>query len=63
MLASSSINLYGKCGNLDIASHVWIIIENPDDFSLLAMVSGFLTCGRITDARKLFSLMKQVIHV
>ncbi|KAL6179000.1 hypothetical protein ACLB2K_050516 [Fragaria x ananassa] len=54
VLASSSVNFYGKCGDLDSASQVLNFMNEPDDYSLSAMVSGFANCGRMNDARRVF---------
>ncbi|KAI5356258.1 PREDICTED: pentatricopeptide [Prunus dulcis] len=54
VLASSLINLYGKCGDLDSASHVFNMMKEPDDYSLSALISGYGNCGRMDDARRIF---------
>ncbi|PRQ19845.1 putative tetratricopeptide-like helical domain-containing protein [Rosa chinensis] len=54
VLASSLVNFYGKCGDLDSASQVLKLIKEPDDYSLSAMISGFANCGRMNDARRVF---------
>ncbi|RHN69518.1 putative tetratricopeptide-like helical domain-containing protein [Medicago truncatula] len=54
VLCSSIVNLYGKCGDLDIA--VWVVgfVMDVDDFSLSALVSGYANAGRMSDARRVF---------
>ncbi|GMP46624.1 hypothetical protein CsSME_00014697 [Camellia sinensis var. sinensis] len=54
VLASSLINFYGKSGNMDSASHVLTMMQDPDDFSLSALISGYANCGRMEDARRIF---------
>ncbi|KAJ4841680.1 putative pentatricopeptide repeat-containing protein, mitochondrial [Turnera subulata] len=54
VLASSLINLYGKCGYLDGANSVLNMMEEPDDFSLSALITGYANHGRIKDARSTF---------
>ncbi|KAK3043666.1 hypothetical protein RJ639_000082 [Escallonia herrerae] len=55
-LGSSLVNLYGKCGDLDSASHALNAMDDPDDFSLSAMISGYSNCGRIDEARRIFQM-------
>ncbi|KAG9143413.1 hypothetical protein Leryth_017798 [Lithospermum erythrorhizon] len=57
VLKSSLVNMYGKCGDLDSASNIVKIMENPDDFSVSALISGYANCGRINDARRTFDAM------
>lgn len=54
VLASSLVNFYGKCGDLDSASQVLNSMREPDDYSLSALISGFANSGRMNDARRVF---------
>ena len=54
VLTSSLINLYGKCGDLDSAHCVLNRMEEPDDFSLSALITGYANHGRMNDARRAF---------
>ncbi|WCJ43460.1 Pentatricopeptide repeat (PPR) superfamily protein [Euphorbia peplus] len=54
VMASSLINLYGKCGDLKNANHVLSMMEEVDDFSLSALITGYANCGRMSDARTVF---------
>jgi pentatricopeptide repeat protein len=54
VLTSSLINLYGKCGDLDSAHCVLNTMEEPDDFSLSALITGYANHGRMNDARRAF---------
>ncbi|KAF3447598.1 hypothetical protein FNV43_RR12785 [Rhamnella rubrinervis] len=54
VLASSLINLYAKCGDLDSATHILNMLKEPDDYSLSALISGYASCGRMNEARRLF---------
>ncbi|KDP43086.1 hypothetical protein JCGZ_25272 [Jatropha curcas] len=54
VLASSLINLYGKCGDLNSANYVLHMMGELDDFSLSALITGYANCGRMSDARTIF---------
>ncbi|KAM2274961.1 hypothetical protein ACFX1S_044704 [Malus domestica] len=54
VLASSLVNFYAKCGDLDSAGHILNMMKEPDDYSLSALISGFGNCGRMNDARRVF---------
>ncbi|KAJ9146248.1 hypothetical protein P3X46_028537 [Hevea brasiliensis] len=54
VLASSLINFYGKCGDLDSANYVLNTMEEANDFSLSALITGYANCGRMNDARRIF---------
>ncbi|OWM83001.1 putative pentatricopeptide repeat-containing protein At1g77010, mitochondrial [Punica granatum] len=54
-LASSLINLYVKCRDLDSATRVVNSLHNPDDFSLSAIISGYAGLGRMGEARRIFN--------
>ncbi|XP_052203439.1 putative pentatricopeptide repeat-containing protein At1g77010, mitochondrial [Diospyros lotus] len=56
ILATSLINLYGKSGDMDGATRVLSMIQDPDDFSLSALISGYANCGRMEEARKIFDI-------
>lgn len=56
VLGSSLVDMYAKCGHLDIASQLLHIMQHVDDFSLSALISGYANCGRMDDARKIFEL-------
>lgn len=55
-LASSLINFYGKCGDLDSANGVFNMMEEPDDYSLSALIVSFANFGRMSDARRVFKV-------
>ncbi|PON87532.1 Tetratricopeptide-like helical domain containing protein [Trema orientale] len=55
-LASSLINFYGKCGDLDSANHVLSITKEPDDYSQSALIVSYAKFGRMSDARRIFNL-------
>ncbi|XP_056161921.1 putative pentatricopeptide repeat-containing protein At1g77010, mitochondrial [Syzygium oleosum] len=55
VLASSLVNLYGKCGDLDSANRVLSSMDEPNDFSLSALISGYANCGKMDEARRVFS--------
>ncbi|KAK1398478.1 putative pentatricopeptide repeat-containing protein, mitochondrial [Heracleum sosnowskyi] len=54
VLGSALINMYGKCGGIDEASHVLSKLSDVDDVSVSALISGFASCGRMEDARRIF---------
>uniref|UniRef100_A0A2C9U2I7 Pentacotripeptide-repeat region of PRORP domain-containing protein n=1 Tax=Manihot esculenta TaxID=3983 RepID=A0A2C9U2I7_MANES len=54
VLASSLINFYGKCGELDSANYVLNMMKEVDDFSLSALITGYANYGRMNDARRIF---------
>ncbi|XP_074366552.1 putative pentatricopeptide repeat-containing protein At1g77010, mitochondrial isoform X2 [Apium graveolens] len=54
VLGSAMINMYGKCGGIDEASHVLSKMSDVDDFSMSALISGYANCGRMNDARRIF---------
>lgn len=54
VLASSLVNFYGKCGDLDSASQILNSMKEPDDYSLSALITGFANSGRMNDARRVF---------
>ncbi|WOH02158.1 hypothetical protein DCAR_0521546 [Daucus carota subsp. sativus] len=54
VLGSALINMYGKCGDIDEASHVLSKMSDVDDFSVSALISGYANCGRMNDARRIF---------
>ncbi|KAJ9166731.1 hypothetical protein P3X46_021438 [Hevea brasiliensis] len=54
VLASSLINFYGKCGDLDSANYVLNMMKEVDDFSLSALITGYANYGRMNDARRIF---------
>ncbi|KAF5749084.1 pentatricopeptide repeat-containing family protein [Tripterygium wilfordii] len=54
VLGSSLINFYGKCCDLDSASHIFDRMACPDEFSLSALISGYAVSGRMSDARRIF---------
>ncbi|XP_058097386.1 putative pentatricopeptide repeat-containing protein At1g77010, mitochondrial [Magnolia sinica] len=54
VLGSSLVNMYGKCKDLDSASHVLNLMKEPDEFSLSALISGYANCGRLIDALSVF---------
>lgn len=56
VLASSLINFYAKCGELDSAFHILNMLKEPDDYSLSALISGYASCGRMNNARRVFSM-------
>lgn len=55
-LASSLINFYGKCGDLDSANHVLNMTNEPDDYSLSALIISYANSGRMSDARRIFNV-------
>ncbi|XP_042520195.1 putative pentatricopeptide repeat-containing protein At1g77010, mitochondrial [Macadamia integrifolia] len=54
VLGSSLVNMYGKCGDLDSASHILDLMPESDDFSVSALITGYANCGRLSDARRIF---------
>ncbi|KAG8378174.1 hypothetical protein BUALT_Bualt08G0110500 [Buddleja alternifolia] len=56
ILGSSIVNMYGKCYDLDSASHVLNAMDDPDDYSLSSLISGYANCSRMNDARNIFEL-------
>lgn len=54
VLGSALINMYGKCGGIDEASHVLSKMSDVDDFSVSALITGYANCGRMDDARRIF---------
>ncbi|XP_065880633.1 putative pentatricopeptide repeat-containing protein At1g77010, mitochondrial [Euphorbia lathyris] len=54
VLATSLINLYGKCGDLNNANHVLSMMAEVDEFCLSALITGYANCGRMSDARRMF---------
>ncbi|KAK2967092.1 hypothetical protein RJ640_007407 [Escallonia rubra] len=56
VLGSSLVNLYGKCGDLNSASHALNTMHDPDDFSLSALISGYASCGRMDEAKRIFQI-------
>ncbi|KAL3572763.1 hypothetical protein D5086_026667 [Populus alba] len=59
VLTSSLINLYGKCGDLDSAHCVLNRMEEPDDFSLSALITGYVTNNEEIEAFLLFNDMQK----
>ncbi|KAL0919112.1 hypothetical protein M5K25_011187 [Dendrobium thyrsiflorum] len=44
----------GKCDDLNSACKVLDVMMKPDEFSLSALITGFVKCGRHDDARRIF---------
>lgn len=55
-LASSMINFYGKCGDLESASHVFNMRKEPDDYSLSTLIISYANFGRMDDATRVFNM-------
>ncbi|KAL0326104.1 UNVERIFIED_CONTAM: putative pentatricopeptide repeat-containing protein, mitochondrial [Sesamum radiatum] len=56
VLGSSLMNMYGKCGDLDSASRLFNVMEDPDDYTLSSLISGYANCCRMGDAGRIFRL-------
>ncbi|KAK6132237.1 hypothetical protein DH2020_034020 [Rehmannia glutinosa] len=56
VLGSSLVNMYGKCGDLDSASCVLNAMEDPDDYSLSSLISGYANSCNMHEARRIFEL-------
>ncbi|XP_047342042.1 putative pentatricopeptide repeat-containing protein At1g77010, mitochondrial [Impatiens glandulifera] len=54
-LASSLVNFYAKCRDIDYANSISCILPNPDNFSLSALILGYANCGRMDEATKIFN--------
>lgn len=54
VLGCSLVNMYAKCGDLDNARLVFGSMEELDDFSLSALISGYANSGRMDAAKKAF---------
>ncbi|XP_068636229.1 pentatricopeptide repeat-containing protein At2g39620 [Aristolochia californica] len=58
LVGNSLIDMYAKCGRLDLAQEIFSQMDNRDRVSWNAMLSGYAVHGHAKDALKLFSLMK-----
>ncbi|XP_071729980.1 putative pentatricopeptide repeat-containing protein At1g77010, mitochondrial [Rutidosis leptorrhynchoides] len=56
VLGSSVVNMYGKCGDLNNANLVLNSLSYIDDFSLSSLISAYSNSGKVTNAKKIFSL-------
>lgn len=56
-LATSFIDLYAKCGNIDKANELFICLQNRDVVAYTAMILGCGINGRAKEAIKLFEEM------
>ncbi|BAT02318.1 Os07g0578800 [Oryza sativa Japonica Group] len=57
-ISSSLIDMYCKCGNVDIARRVFNGIQSPDIVSWTAMIMGYALHGPTTEAFVLFERME-----
>uniref|UniRef100_A0A0E0ALV0 DYW domain-containing protein n=1 Tax=Oryza glumipatula TaxID=40148 RepID=A0A0E0ALV0_9ORYZ len=57
-ISSSLIDMYCKCGNVDIARRVFNGIQSPDIVSWTAMIMGYALHGPATEAFVLFKRME-----
>uniref|UniRef100_A0A0E0I2T7 DYW domain-containing protein n=1 Tax=Oryza nivara TaxID=4536 RepID=A0A0E0I2T7_ORYNI len=57
-ISSSLIDMYCKCGNVDIARRVFNGIQSPDIVSWTAMIMGYALHGPATEAFVLFERME-----
>ena len=55
-LASSLINFYGKCGDLDSVNHILHMIEELNDYSLSALIISYANFGRMSDVRRVLNV-------
>ncbi|KAG0496381.1 hypothetical protein HPP92_001072 [Vanilla planifolia] len=55
VLNSSIIDMYGKCGDLHTACKYLKVTAEPDEFSLSALITAFVSSGRFVEARRLFA--------
>ncbi|XP_059643688.1 pentatricopeptide repeat-containing protein At5g16860 [Cornus florida] len=53
------VDMYAKCGLMDVASKVFERMENKDVVSWNAMVTGYSQIGRCDDALSLFQKMRE----
>ncbi|KAG9453259.1 hypothetical protein H6P81_006163 [Aristolochia fimbriata] len=58
LVGNSLIDMYAKCGRLDLAENIFDQMYNRDRVSWNAMLSGYAIHGYAKDAIKVFSVMK-----
>ncbi|MBA0602589.1 pentatricopeptide repeat-containing protein At3g26540 [Gossypium raimondii] len=59
VVSSSLINMYVKCGQLEIARTVFDQLGSKDLISWTAIMSGYAMSGRTREARELFNMMPE----
>lgn len=59
LMMNSVIDMYGKCGRMDMAYKVFSTMEEKNVSSWTSMIVGYAAHGHVDDALKSFSCMKE----
>ncbi|XP_019172738.1 PREDICTED: pentatricopeptide repeat-containing protein At2g39620 isoform X2 [Ipomoea nil] len=59
LIGNSLIDMYGKCGHLDMAEHVFLEMKNRDTVSWNAMLAAYSVHGNVDHALSIFSHMQE----
>ncbi|KAJ7977334.1 Pentatricopeptide repeat-containing protein [Quillaja saponaria] len=59
VLQNSIIDVYGECGNIDYARHMFHSIESKDIVSWTSMMSSYVHNGLANEALELFQFLKE----
>lgn len=60
LVGSALVNMYSKCGSLDLAIKAFKILPRKDQISYCSLISGFAQNGYLNEALALFSELRMV---